>query len=110
MPFISEPMACSRMPKCSTLPYQSPLNSLVACSGGRKLGWPFGVVLFDPARSAEPPHSSGSTGAIAVSTSPDAARVAMPFGSASKLGRASVQPSGSVRVRIRSNSASCSAC
>ena len=50
------------------------------------------------ARSAEPPHSSGSTGASASSTSPDALRVAIPFGSGSKLGSASSQPSGSVRA------------
>ena len=105
MPFITEPIACSRMPKCSTRPYQSPENILLACSGGRKLGSPFGVVLLEPARSAEPPQSSGSTGAIAVRMSPDATRVATPFSSASQLGSASVQPSGRVRVRIRSKSA-----
>ena len=45
-------------------------------SGGTKDGSPFMVVLLDPARSAEPPHSSGSTGASALRTLPDAARVA----------------------------------
>ena len=84
-----EPMACSRMPKCRTRPYSSPGNSLVACSAGTNDGSPFGVVLLDSARSAEPPHSSGSTGAIAVSTSPEALRVATPLGSASKVGSAS---------------------
>ena len=39
------------------------------------------VVLLLSARSAEPPHSSGSTSASASSTSPDALRVATPLGS-----------------------------
>lgn len=39
-----------------------------AVSGQGKDGSPFIVVLFEPARSAEPPHSSGSTGASADST------------------------------------------
>ena len=34
------------------------------------------LVLFDPARSADPPQNSGKTAAIALITSPDAARVA----------------------------------
>ena len=54
---------------------------------------PSGVVLLDSARSAEPPHSSGSVGAIAVRISPEALRVATPFGSASYVGRWSAQPS-----------------
>ncbi len=37
------------------------------------------VVLLLSARSAEPPHSSGSTSASALSTSPDALRVATPL-------------------------------
>ena len=92
------------MPKCSTRPYWSPEKSLVDSSAGMNDGWPLGVVLFDSARSAEPPHSSGSAGAIAESTSPDALRVATPFSSAGKDGSAFSQPAGSVRVRIRSNS------
>ena len=98
-------MPCSRMPKCSVRPYSSPGNSLVAYSGGTNDGSPFIVVLLLSARSAEPPHSSGSTGASASSTLPDAARVAMPFGSAGNSGSASVQPSGRRRVASRSNSA-----
>jgi len=46
------------------------------------------VVLFDPARSAEPPHSSGNVSAIALSTFPDAERVATAL-PASKTGKAS---------------------
>ena len=78
---------------------------MVENSAGTNDGSPFGVVLLDPARSAEPPHSSGRTGAIAVRISPEALRVATPFGSASYVGSASAQPSGSVRVDIRSKSA-----
>ena len=63
------------------------------------------MVLLDSARSAEPPQSSGSSAAIALMTVPDAFRVATPFGSASNVGSASAQPSGSVRVCIRSKSA-----
>ncbi len=100
-----EPIACSRMPKCSTRPYRSPWNSLVENSGGTNDGSPFGVVLLDPARSAEPPHSSGSSAASTPRISPDALRVAMPFSSASNDGSFAAQPSGRVRVAIRSKSA-----
>ena len=109
MPFMIAPIACSRMPKCSVRPYGPPGHILVWCSAGMKLGSPSIVVLLLSARSAEPPHSSGSTSASAVSILPDAARVETEFGlpsfSAGKLGSASVQPSGSVRVAIRSSSA-----
>ena len=104
MPFMIEPMPCSRMPKCSTRPYWSPVKSLVDSSAGMKDGWPLGVVLLDSARSAEPPHSSGSSGAIAVSTSPEALRVATPLASAGNDGSAFSQPAGRLRVRIRSKS------
>jgi hypothetical protein len=60
------------------------------------------VVLLLSARSAEPPQSSGSTGASASSTLPDAARVARPLVSAGKSGSAEVQSSGSARAAIRS--------
>ena len=86
-------MPCSRMPKCSVRPYSSPGNALVAYSAGTNDGSPFIVVLLLSARSAEPPHSSGSTGASASSTLPEAARVAMPLASAGNSGSASVQPS-----------------
>ena len=59
-------------------------------------------VLFEPARSAEPPHSSGNTGAIALSTWPEAARVAMAL-SSSKVGSAASQPSGR-RLSVRRSS------
>ena len=89
-----EPMACSRMPKCSVRPYWWPGKAFEPRSSGRKLGSPSIVVLLLSARSAEPPHSSGSTGARALSTSPLALRVATPFSLASKLGSACAQPSG----------------
>ena len=53
-------MACSRMPKCSVRPYGPPLHILVWWAAGMKLGSPSIVVLLLSARSAEPPHSSGS--------------------------------------------------
>ena len=63
MPFRIAPIACSRMPKCSTRPYGLPVHSWVECSSGMKDATPSMVVLFDSARSAEPPQSSGMTGA-----------------------------------------------
>ena len=46
-------MACSRTPKCRTRPYGPPVNSFDWRSTGRKLGSPFGVVLFEPANCAD---------------------------------------------------------
>ncbi len=43
-------------------------------TSGRNEGSPLTNVLLDPARSAEPPHSSGSTGAIALRSFPSSAR------------------------------------
>ena len=63
------------------------------------------VVRLLSARSAEPPHSSGSTGARAVRMVPEALRVAMPLASAGNEGSASAHPSGSWRTASRSNSA-----
>ena len=69
-------------------------------------GSPSIVVRLLSARSAEPPHSSGSDGPSAVRIVPDALRVAMPLASAGNSGRSfSVQPSGRRRIAIRSNSA-----
>ena len=91
-------MACSRMPKCSVRPYSLPGNILVWWSLGMKDGSPFIVVRLLSARSAEPPHSSGSTGPIALSTSPEALRVAMPLASGGKLGSALSQPVGQLAL------------
>ena len=52
------------------------------------------VVLFDSARSAEPPHNSGITAAIAFRTFPEAALVETSLPE-SKVGRA---PTSSVGV------------
>ncbi len=99
-------MPCSRMPKCSTRPaYGSVFHMAVERIFGPKDGAPSIVVLFEPARSAEPPHSSGTRGAIALMTAPEALRVATPFGSASHVGRSASQPSGRVRVCSRSKRA-----
>ena len=95
-----EPIACSRMPKCSVRPY-GPRSS---ASVGRNDFSPFIVVLLLPARSADPPHSSGSFGPSAFRISPEATRVAMPFGSAGNSGIAFSQPSGNLRSTMRSSS------
>src|SRR3954453_6839458 len=97
------------MPTGGVGPHAPPCQSLVCRSDGMKDGSPSIVVLLLSARSAEPPQSSGSTGASALSTVPDALRVAMPLGSGSKVGSASVQPSGSCRPLSRSSSAARSA-
>ncbi len=76
---------------------------------GRNDGSPSIHVLLDSARSAEPPHSSGSVAAIAFSVRPEALRVetALPAGNSGSL---SVQPSGSLRARMRSSSAARAGC
>ncbi len=71
---------------------------------GPNEGWPSMVVLLLSARSAEPPQSSGSTSASALSTSPEALRVETPFASGSQLGSAFSQPTGSERPISRSSS------
>ena len=106
IPLTIAPIACSRMPKCRVRPYGPPGHILVWWTDGTKLGSPSIVVLLLSARSAEPPHSSGSTGASLVSTSPEALRVetafALPSFSVGQVGSAFVHPSGSVRFFIRS--------
>ncbi len=99
MPFMIAPMACSRMPKCSTRPaYGSPWNIFDERSCGMNDGTLSMVVLLEPARSADPPHSSGSVVAAALMTLPEATRVATPLGSASKVGSEAAQPDGRARV------------
>ena len=61
MPFMIAPIACSRMPKCRIRPYGEP-----PCASGRNESAPSISVLLLSARSAEPPHSSGIAGAIAL--------------------------------------------
>ena len=71
MPFMMAPMACSRMPNQKLRP---PGVAAVKC------GAPLTVVRFEPARSAEPPMSSGILPAIALRTTPEAARLATAAG------------------------------
>src|SRR3954464_6065962 len=99
------PIACSRTPKCSVRPYGPPDHIFVCRLAGRNDGSPLTAVLLLSARSAEPPHSSGTAGWSAASPAPEALRVAPPLGSASHVGRFSAQPSGRVRVLIRARSA-----
>ena len=91
------PMACSRMPKCRTRPCRGrpPIPRSVAArpavnDAASSIG---GVV--GPARSAEPPHSSGMIGGDRVDDlARSALRVAIPFGSAWKVGSALGQTLG----------------
>ena len=53
----------------------SPFHSWVDHSAGTNDFAPAIVVIFESARSAEPPQSSGITSAIALITLPDATRV-----------------------------------
>ena len=98
-------MACSRIPKCRVRPYQVAVQSSVEIDGGPKDFAPLIVVLLLPARSAEPPQSSGSTGPIAERTSPEAARVATGLEPGSQCGNAASQPSGSLPASRRSSNA-----
>ncbi len=106
MPLAMLPMACSRMPKCSVRPPGAPVNSWLLRSDGMKLLTPAMVVLFEPARSAEPPHSSGTGWASADSTLPDAARVAIEPGS--KTGSEASRSAGASLASTRSSNSACS--
>src|SRR5262249_18508010 len=68
-------------------------------------GWPAIVVSLLPARSAEPPQSSGNTGASAFSTLPDADRVAIGPSLGANDGSASDHPDGSALAASRSSKA-----
>ena len=104
IPLMIAPIACSRMPKCSTRPYGFPVHSWVDRSTGTNEAAFLIVVRFDSARSAEPPQSSGSCAARALITVPDAARVETSL-PGSNTGSASAMPSGSWRAFTRSQSA-----
>ena len=65
----------------------------------------FSIVLFDGARSAEPPISQGTFLATALSTWPDETRLATPLASAGNTGMSLSQPSGSSPRQIRFRSA-----
>ncbi|CFS00457.1 Uncharacterised protein [Mycobacterium tuberculosis] len=62
-------------------------------------------MLLLPARSAEPPHNSGSFGPSADSTAPEAARVASALDPGSQWGKSASQPSGNFCASSRSSSA-----
>src|SRR5262245_57757177 len=72
---------------------------------GMKDGSPTIVVSLLPARSAEPPQSSGSTGASALSTLPDAVLVAIGPSPGEKPGNTSAHPGGIARAASRSSNA-----
>ena len=61
------------------------------------------LVLFDPAKSADPPQNSGKTAAMALITSPEAARVATSLPGAN-TGSCESHPAGSDFVCKRSRS------
>ena len=70
--------------------------------------WSLTIVLFDGARSAEPPINSGRASAIALITFPEAARVAMLPSELSNTGSFSRRSLGSSPLCIRFHSAASS--
>ena len=76
-----------------------------AWSSGANVPLPLSSVLFDGARSAEPPISSGTFAAIAFSVVPLAARLATAPFSCVNSGIACSHPAGSSPRQRRSNSA-----
>ncbi len=64
------PIACSLIPKCTTLPWG--LAPDIALEAGKNEPPPKIVVLLLPAKSADPPQSSGRTPAMALIIFPDA--------------------------------------
>src|SRR4029450_8874418 len=94
-PLTIAAIECSRMPKCRFLPLGLPDWKLPAPSY-------VSVVLFDGARSADPPRNHGMFCASTLSTLPDASRPAMPLASAAKTGRLRSHPSGRSRRCIAS--------
>src|ERR1700761_1012407 len=86
LPFIAEPMACSRIPKWKLRP---PRSSEVKEENS------FRLVSVDGAKSAAPPIRLGKLPAIAFNTLPDAMRVANLPSAALNTGNLSFQPFGS---------------
>ncbi len=97
------PAACSRTPKCRLRPPRSATEKSPACANVIS-------VFVEGARSADPPTSHGTFGAIAFSTLPEASRPAMPLPSVGKVGRSASHPSGSSRFWISSSSAASFGC
>src|SRR5260221_11831182 len=101
MPLSIPAMPNSLIPKCSVLPYGLPGNMAVWWISGMNDGSPAIVVSLLPARSAEPPQGSGSTGASALRTLPDAVLGAIGPPPGAKLGTPPVAPGGPARDGAR---------
>ena len=84
-------------------PYGWAFQSLVEMETGPKESAPSIVVLLLPRQSADPPQSSGRTGARALIAAPDALRVATPSIRVRRRERV-VQPSGRMPSCRRENS------
>ena len=107
MPFMIAPMPCSRMPKCSTRPaYGSPVHILVerSCGQERRRALDGGVVGLGQVGRAAPQLGQHRGDRVdAPRRRPCGWR--RPCRRPSKVGSASAQPSGRVRVCSRSKSA-----
>ena len=86
-PFATAAPANSRTPRCRLRPPGSSGPKSPAPSKTRR-------VLVEGARSADPPTSHGTRGAIALSTLPEESRLASPLASAGNSGSSASQPSG----------------
>ena len=101
-------MACSRTPKCRLRPHSlTSVHAFVARSAGAKDGSSAMAVLLEPARSALPPHNSGSTPAKALMTLPEAARVAIALPGSNCGSADSTSAGSSPSCRRFSNAACC---
>src|SRR5476651_764521 len=96
IPFIAEPIACSRIPKWKLRP---PRSSEV------NEEYSFRLVSVDGAKSAAPPIRLGKLPATALSTLPDAIRVASLPSAALNTGNLSFQPFGNSPATAASYSA-----
>ncbi len=101
MPLSTAPIPCSRTPKNRFRPPSCPGPTWAA---------PVIRVLVEPPRSAEPPRSSGTAGASACNTVPDAARVASGSTCPAKSGSTSSHPLGNSPISRRSSSLANSGC
>ncbi len=103
MPFVIAAIACSRTPKWTLPPAKgsspSPMKPVPAT-----------VVLFEPARSAEPPsRSPGASAAIRPSAVPECLRVASALPSRPSTSFAT-KSAGTARERAASQPCAASAC
>src|SRR3972149_11567762 len=110
MPFSIPPIACSLTPKAMFDPSYPHWPDTAPCSvplpvpGHWKLPLPARVVFVDGSRSPEPPMREGRCLATEFMTLPPATLVAIPFGSAGKMGISLSQHSGSFRFTAASHS------